>query len=131
MRLAEHEIALAEERRQSYVKQRERAAVIAPFDGTILEIPRIDKGSVRKGDTLAVIEQRRDRKVTAFLNQDEILKVGLGDEALIFIPALGETVTGRVTAIDRTSGFVREQDQRQSPGYGWRGPHDRSAKIEI
>lgn len=131
VRLAEHEISLAEERRQSYVKQRERAAVIAPFDGTILEIPRIDKGSVRKGDTLAVIEQRRDRKVTAFLNQDEILKVGLGDEALIFIPALGETVTGRVTAIDRTSGFVREQDQRQSPGYGWRGPHDRSAKIEI
>lgn len=131
VRLAEHEISLAEERRQSYVKQRERASVTAPFDGTILEIPRIDKGSVRKGDTLAVIEQRRDRKVTAFLNQDEILKVGLGDEALVYVPALGETVKGRVASIDRTSGFVREQDQRQSPGYGWRGPHDRSAKIEI
>lgn len=131
VRLAEHEIALAEQRREAYVKQRERSAVVAPFDGTVLEIPRIDRGSVRKGDTLAIIEQRINRRVTAFLNQDEILKVGMGDDALIFIPAIGETVRGRVTKIDRTSGFVREQDQRQNPGYGWRGAHDRSAQIEI
>ena len=131
VRLAEHEIALAEERRQSYEKQRERVSVVAPFDGTVLQIPRIDGGSVRRGDTLAVIEQRRDRQVTAFLDQDEILKVGLGDEAMVYIPSLSETVKGRVVSIDRTSGFVREQDQRQSPGYGWRGPHDRSAQIVI
>ncbi|HMN38509.1 MAG TPA: HlyD family efflux transporter periplasmic adaptor subunit [Hyphomicrobium sp.] len=131
VRLAEHEISLAEERRSSYEKQRERVAAVAPFDGTVLSVPRIDGGSVRRGDTLAVIEQRRDRKITAFLNQDEILKVGLGDEVLIYIPALSETLRGRVVSIDRTSGFVREQDQRQNPGYGWRGPHDRSAQIVI
>ncbi len=131
VRLAEHEIALAEERRQSYEKQRERVSVVAPFDGTVLQIPRINGGSIRRGDTLAVIEQRRDRQVTAFLDQDEILKVGLGDDALVYIPSLSETVKGRVVSIDRTSGFVREQDQRQSPGYGWRGPHDRSAQIVI
>jgi len=131
VRLAAHEITLAEERRQSYEKQRERVSVVAPFDGTVLQIPRINGGSVRRGDTLAVIEQRRDRQVTAFLDQDEILKVGLGDEALVYIPSLSETVKGRVVSIDRTSGFVREQDQRQSPGYGWRGPHDRSAQIVI
>ena len=131
VRLAEHEIAIAEERREAYVRQRERSAVVAPFDGTILELPRIDRGNVRKGDTLAIIEQRKDRHVSAYLNQDEILKVGMGDEALVYIPAIGETVRGRVVKIDRTSGFVRENEQRQNPGYGWRGPHDRSAKIEI
>ncbi len=131
VRLAEHEITIAEQRREAYVRQRERSAVVAPFDGTILELPRIDRGNVRKGDTLAIIEQRKDRHVSAYLNQDEILKVGMGDEALIYIPAIGETVRGRVVKIDRTSGFVRENDQRQNPGYGWRGPHDRSAKIEI
>lgn len=131
VRLAEHEINIAEQRREAYVRQRERSAVVAPFDGTILELPRIDRGNVRKGDTLAIIEQRKDRHVSAYLNQDEILKVGMGDEALIYIPAIGETVRGRVVKIDRTSGFVRENDQRQNPGYGWRGPHDRSAKIEI
>ena len=94
-------------------------------------MPRIDKGSVRKGDTIAIIEQRKDRYVTAFLNQDEVMKVGLGDEALVYIPAVGETVKGRVTEIDRTSGFIKEQDQRQSPGYGWRGASDRSARITI
>lgn len=131
VRLAEHEINLATQRREAYVKQRARAAVVSPFDGTVLEVPRIDGGSVRKGDTLAIIEQRLNRRVTAYLNQDEILKIGLGDEAIIYVPALGETINGRVVKIDRTSGFVREQDQRNNPGYGWRGPSDRSAKIEM
>ena len=59
------------------------------------------------------------------------LRIGLGDEALIYVPALGETLKGRVSKIDRTSGFVREQEQRQNPGYAWRGPADRSAKVTI
>ena len=129
--LAEDQIRLAQKRHQSFQKQRQRASVTAPFDGVILELPRIDRGSVRKGDVIAIIEQRKNRQVTAFLNQDEILKVGLGDEALLFLPALGETVKGHVSKIDRTSGFIREQDMRQNPGYGWRGPTDRSAKITI
>ena len=131
VRLAEHEISLAEQRKKFYVSQRQRLAVVAPFDGTVLEIPRYDKASVRKGDTIAIIEQRRDRTVTAFLNQNEVMKVGLGDEALIYIPAVGDTVKGRVRKIDRTSGFLKEQNERHGPGYGWRGPVDRSAKIEI
>ena len=131
VRLAEHEIQLAEKRSQSYVKQRQRAAVTAPFDGTVLELPRVDKGAVRKGDTIAIIEQRQNRHVTAYLNQDEVLKVGLGDEALLFVPALGETLKGRVREVDRTTGFVREQNERQNPGYAWRGAQDRSAKITI
>ena len=129
--LAENEIKLAEERHKSYLKQRDRTAVTSPFEGTILELPRVNKGSVRKGDTIAVIEQRKNRSVTAYLNQDEILKVGLGDEALLFIPALGETVKGRVTDIDRTSGFVQLENQRQGSGYGWRGANDHSAKITL
>ena len=131
VQLAQHEMELAEKRAQSYVKQRQRAAVTAPFDGTVLDIPRVDKGAVRKGDTIAILEQRKNRRVTAFLSQDEILKVGLGDEAILFIPALGETLKGKVREIDRTSGFMREQNERQNPGYSWRGPHDRTAKITI
>ena len=129
--LAEREIQIAEQKSKAVARQRERASVTAPFDGTVLELPKIDKGSVRKGDTIAIIEQRQDRFVTAFLNQDEILKVGIGDEALLFVPALGETVKGRVPQIDRTSAFISEQRERQLPGYQWRGAHDRSAKIII
>ena len=131
VRLTEHEIQLAQQRHIVQLDLRESTNVRAPFDGTVLELPRFDKASVRKGDVIAIIEQRRNRHVSAWLNQDEVMKVGLGDQALLFIPALGETVKGRVTEIDRTSGFVQEQQQRQNPGYAWRGPTDRTAKVKI
>ncbi|KUO67795.1 MAG: hypothetical protein APF80_00715 [Alphaproteobacteria bacterium BRH_c36] len=131
VRLAEHEIALTQQRYIANLKMRDSLAVRAPFDGTILKLPRFDKAAVRRGDVIAVLEQRRNRQVTAFLTQDEVAKVGLGDEALIYLPALGETLTGRVTSIDRTSGFIREQEQRANPGYAWRGPTDRSAQVSI
>ncbi len=131
IRLAEHEIQFAQQRKIAILNQKDRAAVRAPFDGVIVELPRADQGSVRQGDAIAVVEQRAGRHIAAWLTQDEVLKVGLGDEALIFIPALNETLKGRVKVIDRTTGFVREQDQRKPPGYSWRGSTDRSAKITV
>ena len=131
VRLAEHEVNHTQQKHAALLNHRERMAVRAPFDGNVLELPRVDKGSMRRGDIIAVVEQRRNRQVTAYLNQDEVLKIGLGDAATVFVPALGETLKGRVARIDRTSGFVHEQDQRHAPGYNWRGPTDRSAKVTI
>jgi multidrug resistance efflux pump len=128
---AESEIELAEKKRAAMVEHKNRMAVRAPFDGTLLELPHVDRGAVRRGDIIAIIEQRKMRQVTAFLNQDEVLRVGQGDEVLIYVPALGETLKGRVHQIDRTSGFVKEQNAAQNPGYRWRGPVDRSAKVTI
>jgi len=34
-----------------------------------------------------------------------------------------------VARIDRTSGFIQEANRAQNPGYRWRGPVDRSAKV--
>jgi len=131
VRLAEHEVALAQQRHIASMSMRASRSVRAPFDGTILSLPRHADASVRRGDVVAVIEQRRNREVTAFLNQDEVLKIGMGDEALLYLPALGESLKGRVASIDRTSGFIREQEQRANPGYSWRGPTDRSARVTI
>ncbi|MEQ1712965.1 MAG: HlyD family efflux transporter periplasmic adaptor subunit, partial [Hyphomicrobium sp.] len=131
VRLAEHEIQLAQQRQISWLNQRDRAAIRSPFEGVLIELPRHDQAAVRKGDVIAVIEQQAARHVTAFLNQDEVLKVGLGDEVLLFVPAINETVRGRVAAIDRTSGFIREQGEARGPGYSWRGPTDRSARVTI
>lgn len=131
VRLAEFEIQLAQQRHISWLNQRDRASVRAPFDGVILELPKLDNGHVRKGDVIAIVEQRKQRHVTAFLTQDEVLKVGVGDEVLLYVPAVDETVKGRVTVIDRTTGFIREQGEARNPGYAWRGPTDRSAKITI
>jgi multidrug resistance efflux pump len=131
MKRAENEVALAQQKLDALVNHKNRLAVRAPFDGTVLELPHVDRGVVRKGDIIAIVEQRRMRQVTAFLNQDEVLKVGQGDEVLLYVPSLGETLKGRVAQIDRTSGFIKEQNTAQNPGYRWRGATDRSAKVTI
>ncbi len=129
--LAQNRINFAARKYQILLKARTRLSVVSPYEGTILDLPRIDQGHVKRGDIVAIIEQRKARRVTAFLTQDEVQKVGLGDEAQLYIPAVGETLTGRVKLIDRTSGFIREQEQRTKPGYNWRGPTDRSAKVIV
>ena len=131
IRLGEHEIQLAQQRYISWIAHRDRQAVRSPFDGTVLDLPHVNEGSVKRGDTIAIIEQRLMRQVTAYLNQDEILRVGQGDEALLYIPALGETMKATVARIDRTSGFIQEENRAQNPGYRWRGPVDRSAKVTL
>jgi len=129
VRLAEVQVEAARRKHTVLVQHRDRLSVRAPFDGALLSLSRVDQGSVKRGDVVAVLEQRRKREVVAYLNQDEVLKVGIGDEALIYIPALEETLKARVRDIDRTSGFVEEQNLAHNPGYRWRGATDRTAKV--
>lgn len=129
--LSENTIRLTEQKASTLVRQRDRLAVRAPFAGTVIKVPRFENSTVRRGDVIAIVEQRGMRRVDAYLTQDEVLKVGLGDEVTLYVPALAQTLKGRIAEIDRTSGFVREQDQRAQPGYSWRGPTDRSARVAI
>lgn len=127
IKLAEHDIEAAQQKKAALANQRARLAVYAPFDGLLLDLPRIDQGTVRRGDVLAVIEQPRSRQITAFLTQDEVLQVGLGDEALVYVPSLDQTLAAYVTAIDRTSGFIDEVNG----SYTWRSSRDRTAKVQL
>ncbi len=132
--LAAQEIEFAKQKHDSLLRHRDRLAARAPFDGTIVEIPQLDKGSVRKGDVLAVIEQNGPRQVTAFLSQDEVSRLRLGDSAQLQIPALGATIPGQVAVIDRTSGInSKERDRQNGPAHGarLRGPQERTAKVTL
>ena len=131
VKLAEQEVQLSLQKQSALFNHRSNLQVRAPFEGTVLELPRVNNGHVRRGDTIATIEQRSERQITAFLNQDEVLRIGLGDETTVFVPALAETLKARVVKIDRTSGFVRELEQRSVSGYSWRGPTDRSARVTL
>ena len=131
VRLQEHEIELAQQRYIASLRHKDNLAIRSPFDGVVLEMPHVNAANIRRGDVLAVIEQRRKREVTAWLTQDEVLRLGLGDEASVFIPALRETLPAKITRIDRTSGFVEEQKRAQNPSYRWRGPTDRTAKVTL
>jgi hypothetical protein len=129
--LASNEIELGRQRQEALARDRDRLAVRAPTNGRLIELPLGNNAQVRRGDTIAVIERPRSRSIKAFLNQDDVLKVGLGDVADVFVPATGQQLKGRVVNVDRTAGFVREAENRQAPGYSWRGPTDLSAEVSI
>ena len=127
VKLAEANIALAKRRKQALMEHRLRLAVVAPFDGLVMELPRVDHASINRGDVIAVIEQPRSRTVTAYLTQDEVLHVGIGDEATVYVPAFDTTLIAKVASIDRTSGFANEMQSR----FDFRNSRDRSAQVSL
>ncbi|MGF1649604.1 MAG: HlyD family efflux transporter periplasmic adaptor subunit [Hyphomicrobiaceae bacterium] len=129
--LVENEVTLSSKRRDALVAHRDRLTVTAPFDGRVIDIRQPSNTSVRRGDPLFTVERPRSRTIKAFLTQDDVLRVGLGDEADILIPGTGDRLLGRVVSIDRTAGFIIEQSERHPPGYSWRGPNERSAEVVI
>jgi multidrug resistance efflux pump len=127
VKLSEAEIGIAQQRKRVLMEQRLRLAVIAPFDGLVLELPRVDHSPINRGDVIAVLEQPRSRMVTAYLTQDEVLHVGIGDPATVYVPAFDATLTAKVTSIDRTSGFAKEMEAR----FNFRNTRDRSALVTL
>ncbi|MEM9140293.1 MAG: HlyD family efflux transporter periplasmic adaptor subunit [Pseudomonadota bacterium] len=102
-------------------------AVIAPFDGRILDVLRARNTPLLRGTSLISMEHDVPPVVEAYLNQEEILQVGMGDTATVFLPSIDRKVGAVVARIDRTSGFVDEQEAQ----YIWRGPKDRSARVVL
>jgi len=129
--LAASEVKIRSKRKAMLEQQRDRLKIRAPFDGRLVKVLRSDNSNVRRGETVAMIEQPRSRSIKAFLKQDDVSRVGLGDIVDVFVPALQTRLDGRVTSIDRTDGFLQELEARKAPGYTWRGPTDRSAQVTI
>ncbi len=127
IKLARYQVSLANERHEALLKHRERLAVHAPFDGLLTDLPRPEHAPIKKGDVIAVFEKNKDRRVVAYLTQDEVMKVGLGDRASVYFPALDTSLKVRVINVDRTAGFRQEVSRR----FSWRGAEDRSAEVTL
>ena len=120
MRLAEAELLAQERHRTSQV-------LTAPTDGRVISTLRPPQTFVRRGDELALFERDEQRTIQAFLTQEEVLQIGLGDKAIIYLPSRDQRASAVVTHIDRTMGFVDEMDSQ----FIWRGPRDRSARVTL
>lgn len=107
---ASADIDVARQRHQSYVNQRDRLSVRAPFDGVVRAMPRANSSTVKKGDVVAVIEKSQERRVTAYIRQDQMLQIQLGAEALINIPATNKTLKATVAEIEP----VRDEQKNSS-----------------
>ncbi len=127
IKLARYEIALSNQKHEALLKHRERLAVRAPFSGRLARMPKPEHAAVKQGDVIAVFENHSERKVLAYLTQDEVIKIGMGDEASIYFPSLDRSLRGKVVEIDRTKGFHEEVARR----YSWRSPDDRSALVAL
>jgi len=127
IRMQEEEVRIGERHKELLIKQRERLAVVAPFDAMIVDLPRVDGASINRGDLIAVLEQPRSRIVTAYLLQTEVSHVGVGDEAVVYVPAFDTSLRARVASIDRTKGFADDMNARTT----WRGQIDRSAQVTL
>ncbi len=110
------------------LNQLQAARVIrAPFDGQIVAMPVAAGLAVSKDQAVLVLEQDVAPMVTAYLDQDEILQIGINDRAKVFVPALNRHVEATVVAINRKSGYL----DLKSSQYTWKANGERTATVSL
>jgi multidrug resistance efflux pump len=118
-------------RHQAVIAHRVRLAIRAPFDGVLTALPRIDRGGVRKGETMAIVEQRAAPFATAFLNARDVNRIGVGDPVRLYVPTLREYLPARIALIDRAAGGRRDVERPGVDGRVVHGPVDGGAKVVL
>ncbi len=109
------------------VKLKNNQVVRAPYNGRITTLLHSINSALPRNEAVLTFEETDKTQVTAFLNQEEILHVGLHDIATVFIPALGVEVEGVVNLIDRSSAFIDKKYSR----YGWRDKKEKTALVSL
>ncbi|MEM8649489.1 MAG: HlyD family efflux transporter periplasmic adaptor subunit [Pseudomonadota bacterium] len=104
-----------------------RRMIKAPFDGRIVSVKQPGNVTVLRNEQLFTIEKFQQPTVTAFLDQDQILEIGLHDEAKVFVPALGRHIPASVTRIDRSSAFLNSKASH----YVWEDNREKSAAVQL
>lgn len=107
--------------------EKSRMIIKAPFDGRIVSVKQPGNIMVLRNEQLFTIEKHEQPTVTAFLDQEQILTVGLHDEAKIFIPALDRHITAIVSKIDRNSAFINDKASH----YVWNDQKGKSAAVSL
>ncbi|MBV6633047.1 MAG: PilZ domain-containing protein [Alphaproteobacteria bacterium] len=126
-KIASAELRNARRRVDLLQQERDDYLIKAPFNGRLIDNLRANGASIHKRDALFIVEQSHEREILAFVRQEQILRIGLGDPASIYIPALDRTIIGRVEVVDRTDGFVQAERSR----YSWRTETDRSGMVRL
>ncbi len=133
---ASSEVDLSLEELQVMQKRRMTNRIVAARDSRVMKVLRPEGSSLKRGDTILVLEATESRVVHAFVRQDEAGRIILGDEATVFLPALRAKTTARVMAVERNAAFIDDVDAR----YTWKqardgGPkptdRDRTARVTL
>lgn len=107
--------------------QRGRADIRTARGGRVVELAVARDLSLTRGRTVAVVEASVAPSIVAWLTQDEVGQVGLGDRAEVFLPATEGSLGAIVRRIDRTAGHRDEGAERLV----WREDGARSALVVL
>ena len=120
-------VKTAHSRLESLEKRRTGMSIVAPYDGRIVSIQQAAHTNILRNEPLLTIEQQVEPTVTAFLDQDQVLQVGLNDEAKVFLPSLGQHIQAKVVMIDRNSTFINSDRSH----YAWKEGKEKSAAVSL
>jgi len=133
---ASAEVDLALEELQALQQRRHGNRIAAQHDARVLKVLRQEGSAVKRGDTMLVVERLDERVVHAFVRQEEIGRIAIGDEATVYIPAMRARATAKVVGVERNAAFLDDIDAR----YSWKtardgGPKptdkDRTARVTL
>lgn len=117
---ARAEIDVASEELIVWQQRRAATVITASNAGRIMRVLNTEGSAVRAGDSIAFYERSEERTINAFLTQNEVTRVAIGDSATVYIPALKLRFVAQVTAIERSGGFLDDVESR----YTWRQARD-------
>lgn len=106
-------------------QRKEDLLIRAPFDARIVKLYQSEATGVARNEPLILIERSDQVSVTAFLNQAEVMEVGLFDQASVFVPALDVRLAAQVVRIDRNSLMLNQL----ATDYTWKDEKERSAAV--
>jgi multidrug resistance efflux pump len=130
------EVDLSLEELQAFQQRRQVNKITAAHDSRVLKVLRQEGSAVKRGDTMLFVERLDDRVVHAFMRQEEVTRISIGDEATVYVPALRAKAVARVTNVERNAAFLDDVDAR----YSWKtardgGPKptdkDRTARVTL
>lgn len=90
---------------ENIIKYTNGKYLTAPYDCVITEISVPDEGEVCTDKHYIVIQSTNTLSISSSINEDELSKISVGQEAEITIEALNKTITGYVTKIDNTGTY--------------------------
>ena len=124
---ANSNLSLTSEQLDRLERQQSSMEITAPFDGRIISVNFLSQSNAARGKPVVTIEKTVAPEITAFLDQDQIVHVGVNDDASVYLPALGKHYKAVVKNIDRNSSAIRPNASH----YEWIGDKQKSASVGL
>lgn len=100
----------------------------SPTSGTVVKITKSPGNKVIRNQPLILLQPEIAQPIVeAYLTQDQVTQVSIGNKVIAVIPELGKSYQAQIVNIDRTGGLVDEvRGQHQ-----FQGSEDQSAYVKL